>query len=160
MLRVCLLFLLSQLKINKKDMTQLLLFVLGIAIVLEGTVTSLPLVLIALILIAVHLKTSDVFFLAFLAGIILDLFLVRQVGESSVFFLLVLFCIFLYERKYEIESTIFVTFASMLSALIYLIIFPSPFRLVQIATVTLLAVVIFRCKKRFFSKQKSSYSML
>lgn len=109
-----------------------------IAVILQGTVTSLPLVLLCLILLAVKTRTSDVFLIAFLSGLILDIMLVHPIGESSIFFLTVLLVIFLYERKYELSSLVFILSVTGVMTFLSSFLFPSPQRFLQIV----LAVVI------------------
>ena len=99
------------------------LLLLLISVLLEGTVTALPLVLLCLICMTIVMRGSWIFFFAFIAGIFLDTFALRQLGEASIFLLSVIFLILLYQRKYEINSYPFVFIASFLSSLLYLFTF-------------------------------------
>ena len=67
-------------------MEKVLIGLLIIAVVLQGTVTSLPLVLLILILLAVKMRSPNVFLLAFVSGMVLDIILVHPPGVSSIFF--------------------------------------------------------------------------
>ncbi|CAN5154789.1 hypothetical protein BH09PAT1_BH09PAT1_2120 [soil metagenome] len=129
-------------------MQKLLIGFLIIALVVEGTITSLPLVLLMLLICTTQLKTTDVFLSAFLAGVILDVLLVRPLGQTSFYFLMALFLIFMYERKYEITSPIFITIATFFLSLIYFIIFPVPQSFSQIICVTILAFLGFNLVQR------------
>lgn len=93
------------------------------AILLEGTITIIPLVLAVLLVTAVMLKSRGVFILGFLAGILLDALSFHIIGMSSVYFLLVLLFVFLYDEKFEIRSAAFVFFMSLVGSMIYLWIF-------------------------------------
>ncbi len=123
---------------------QKILFVgIIIALILEGTLTSLPLVLMMLLITATKIKSSDGFFLAFSAGFILDVLLLRPLGETSVYFLIVLLLLVLYERKYEVASVLFVTIATFIVSSIYYLIFPVPQSILQVIMITLLSFVTF-----------------
>lgn len=119
-------------------MEKVLIGLLIIAVVLQGTVTSLPLVLLILIVSAVKIRSSNVFFLAFVSGIVLDIILVHPLGVSSIFFLSVLLVIFLYERKYELSSLIFVLSVTAVMSLVSGFLFPTPQLFLQV----ILSVVI------------------
>lgn len=101
----------------------LLLLLLVIFVFLEGTVTTLPLVFICLLCLTILMRSSFIFFLAFLSGILLDAFALRSIGETSIFLLLAVFLILLYQRKYEIHTYPFVLIASFVGSLLFLNIF-------------------------------------
>jgi len=120
-------------------MQKLLLGCILVALLFEGTITSLPLVLVALIITATKLRNTDIFLIAFIAGVILDVLLVRPIGQTSVYFLIILFLIFLYERKYEVASSLFVIIATFFSSVVYFIFFQTPQSLIQAVTATVLS---------------------
>ncbi len=101
----------------------LLLVLLLISVFFEGTVTTLPLVFICLVCLTIRMRSSAVFFIAFLAGIFLDTFALRPIGVTSIFLLTAVLLILLYQRKYEINSYPFVFIASFLGSFLYLLIF-------------------------------------
>jgi hypothetical protein len=103
-----------------------LFILLTITIFLEGTVTTLPLVLVCLLCLTILLRNPFMFFIAFLSGFFLDVFAIRPVGQTSIFFLLVVLLIFLYQRKYEINSYPFVILASFIGSFFYLFMFGYP----------------------------------
>jgi len=141
-------------------MHKLLIGLVVIALVLEGTLTSLPLVLLSLLLFRVVVRGNNGFLLAFLAGIILDIFLVRQPGQTSVYFLVVLFVIGMYEKKFEVNSLPFISLATLVTASVYLVIFPAPGSFIQAISITFLAgflYIVLRLKK---PKKQSSISHL
>ena len=80
-------------------MVFLLLILLIIALILEGTLTALPLVFICLLCLTILMRDQRIFFIAFITGIFLDAFSLRPLGETSIFFLFVVFLIFLYPNN-------------------------------------------------------------
>lgn len=113
-------------------MEKALIGLLVIAVILQGTVTSLPLVLLMLILLAVKVRSPNVFLYAFVSGLMLDIILVYPPGVSSVFFLSALLVIFLYERKYELSSLIFVLSITAVMSVVSSLLFPTPQRFLQL----------------------------
>lgn len=140
-------------------MPKVLLLLVLIAVILEGTILSLPLVAMSLLLLTVQFKTADVFIVAFFSGLALDVLLVRQIGETSVVFLILLLFVFLYDRKYEVRSLLFVTLGTAIAIGVYLIIFPSSDRMVQILLTTLLGASIFTIIRRLDTKPKQTYNL-
>jgi cell shape-determining protein MreD len=120
-----------------------LLPLLIIAIFLEGTVTTLPLVLVCLLCLTIIRRDWVVFPAAFVAGLLLDTLLVHKVGGASIFFLLYVFLIFLYQRKYEINSYPFVFTASFFGSLLFLLVFGFSNIFSQAVISSLIAVVLF-----------------
>ena len=92
---------------------------LGI-LVLEGTVTTIPLVFIFMLCLTVIKKAEWLFPLALFSGIILDILTVRTIGLTSTILIISIFLILLYERKYEIDTIPFVFFASFLGSFIFM----------------------------------------
>src|SRR6266700_5012533 len=80
--------------------------------IIEGTITTLPLVLIFLLLLAIRRRDEVVFVVAFISGLVLDILRLHTVGGTSLFLLCFLFLVLLYERKYEIDSLPFVILAA------------------------------------------------
>lgn len=97
---------------------------LFLAFLLQGTFTTLPLIIDVLILYYVFFKEESTIFLASLiAGIFLDSISVRTLGVSSLFLVLFLFIVMLYQRKFEINTWPFVFFSSFLGGFIFLTVF-------------------------------------
>jgi len=90
-----------------------------LALFLQATLTTLPVVLIILLLCYIYCREEWVFFLSFTAGIFLDLMQVRVVGLESIFFLFFLFFVFLYQRKFEIGSYYFIFLILFLGSFLY-----------------------------------------
>jgi len=114
-----------------------------IFIFLEGTVTTLPLVLIYLLCLTIAKRDAVVFPVAFGAGLFLDLLAARTLGLSSIFFILFVFLILLYQRKYEINSYPFVLFASFTGSCIYSVFFGHGGWFLQSLINSFIALVIF-----------------
>ena len=94
-----------------------------IFIFLEGTVTTVPLVLSYLLCLTILKRDAVVFPIAFGAGLLLDLLTARTLGLSSLVLILFVFLILLYQRKYEIDSYLFVFSASFVGSSIFLLFF-------------------------------------
>lgn len=104
-----------------------LIILFAISIILESSVTTVPLVLILLINFAVATKKSSSFFIAFFCGLILDSLTGNHLGASSAFYLIVLAIVFLYERKFDIQTFPFIFISSFLAGFSYLVFFSSRF---------------------------------
>ena len=101
----------------------LFLPLLIIALLLEGTVISLPLVLVCLLCLTIWKREGFIFPIAFVAGFFLDILRLQTPGLSSLFFVTFVFLIFLYQRKYEINSYPFVIFGAFFGALGFALVF-------------------------------------
>lgn len=97
--------------------------VLLLLLFLETSFFSFPLVLGGILLLSVLYKEYWIFLVAFVMGILLDVLMFQVAGGSSLFFTVLLGVLFLYERKYEIQSMPFVTIFTFLASLIYGFIF-------------------------------------
>lgn len=117
--------------------------ILLFAIVLEASWVQLPLVLLSILLLGVLLKEHWIFFAAFVAGIFLDITAFRTVGISSMFFVVMLGGVFLYERKFEIQSMPFVAFATLISSSLYFFFFGSTVAIVQLLVSIAISTGIF-----------------
>lgn len=102
-------------------------FIFSLCLFLESSILMLPLVLLIILLFGVLYKQTWIFLAAFLLGIFLDILTFGRIGESSIFFLSVMGIVFLYERKFEIQSIPFISIFSFISTLIYGCIFASSF---------------------------------
>ena len=89
------------------------------AILLESSVTTVPLTLAALILYAVSKKDPDVLVFGFFSGILLDILTLGIVGKSAIFFVIFLALILMYERKFEMGSIYYLSFFSFLGLFSY-----------------------------------------
>ncbi len=100
----------------------LLSFVLlFISLILESSLTTIPLVFVFLLCLTVVYKENFLFFLAFIFGIFLDVLSFKTIGISGIFFVTFLFLILTYQRKFEIRTYPFILISSFLGSLGYLL---------------------------------------
>lgn len=112
-------------------------------VIISG-MTTIPFSVGLLVVIAVLSRKSWVFFLALGLGFFLDLISIRVLGYSSLIFTVFVFILFLYERKFEIQTVIFVFISTFLGSLIYLEIFDYQQILLQSLIASLFAVTSFK----------------
>ncbi len=125
-----------------------LLLALFIAILLEATIIVLPISFVLLLCYSILNRTEKVFLSAFFTGLVLDLFTVRQVGVSSIFFLVFFGLVLLYQRKYEIRSYPFVVVSSFAGSYLYLLLFQEGSWILFSATVSsIIALMIYAIGK-------------
>ena len=94
-----------------------------LAFFLESTIFAWPLVLGVLILFTALYREQWVLVVACVSGIILDILTFHFVGSSSLFFLVAMGVIFLYQRKFEIHSPFFVGISVFVFSLLYGVVF-------------------------------------
>ena len=119
-----------------------------LSILLVG-VTTLPVIIIVLMLGAIFYKKLSVFVFAFLSGIILDISLFRPIGVTSFTFIAFLLVTSLYGRKFEIRTAPFVFLSSFLGSILYLWFFGYKMVFIQSVIVALIAVLLFKVFSRF-----------
>ena len=98
----------------------LIIALLLASIFLESTIITVPLTLLIIIFSAVTLKNNDVFILAFISGLLLDILTLGTIGLTSAFFVSFVMLIFLYQKKFEIESLSFVSMSAFIGSIVYL----------------------------------------
>lgn len=101
-------------------MRLLAFFLLSLALILEASITTIPFVFLVLLAFVAFAKGKWLFVLGFIFGILLDLVGFRTLGTSSMFFIVVLFLVLLYQSKFEIATNVFILAASFLGVLGYL----------------------------------------
>ncbi len=138
-------------------MIYLLLILLILAVLLEGTVTTLPLVFICLLCIGIMKREIIVFIAGFFAGLFLDVFTLQTLGGSSIFFICVLFLVFLYQRKYEINSLPFFISASFFGSLGYLFLFHNNHVFFDTVAATVIGAVLFSIVRLFPSGVQNTH---
>lgn len=122
-----------------------LLFIIGV--LLEGIVTTVPLVTVLLLVFYAIFRKKWVYPAAIILGIGLDFFAMRTIGISSVFFVLFLFLIIVYEQKFEIETIPFLFAASFLGSFAFLMLIAyKPFFL-QVVISSFLTLVLYKVIK-------------
>jgi cell shape-determining protein MreD len=99
-----------------------LIILIFILTLLQGSVTTLPLVILFFLNAAVVTKKTWIFPVAFLTGLVLDILLLNPMGKTSLFLVIFLFVILLYDKKFDIQTFPFVFLASFIGSLIYFIV--------------------------------------
>jgi cell shape-determining protein MreD len=118
-------------------------FLFVIVLLLEGVVTTVPLVLIFLLSYTIIKQDETVFLLALLAGIVLDLLTLRLVGVTTFFYIIFLLTILLYDKKYEIHSLPFMAVSSFVGSFLYLLVFVRKDIFLQSIVAAFLSVIVF-----------------
>ena len=122
------------------------------SILLESSLTTLPLTLIIILFSAVVIRKNEIFLLAFLAGLFLDFLTLETLGLSSLYFVSMVYVVFLYQKKFEIETLYFVTTFSFLGVFGYLFIERASYVLLQSLAVTVLVFFSYISFKKFNKK--------
>lgn len=110
---------------------------------LQGSVTTLPLPLLLFLTAAVVVKKTWIFRAAFLTGLLLDIFLLNPLGKTSLFFVIFIFIILLYDKKFDIQTFHFVFLASFIGSLIYFIAFQVSNILAQALVSAIITALLF-----------------
>jgi len=126
------------------------LLFLFLADFMEATVLALPVTLLVLFLWYIKTLRTSIFIFAFFAGFFLDTLLVGEIGLRSIFFVMFIFLVFLYQRKFEIKTIPFVFFASFFGSVLYSFIFLHGPIIFAALIVSFLAVVFFLLLSSFW----------
>src|SRR5579871_5334303 len=94
----------------------LLLFVVSI----ESYMTTVPIILSFLVALSVAKEKNFIFFCCFAAGFLFDALTLSAIGKTSSILLILLFLMYLYEKKLETRNVFFVFFAAFFSSLIFI----------------------------------------
>lgn len=120
-------------------------------LILEVAVVSFPFILVVLIAATVVLKDYYSFFLAFLFGLLLDILTFQTIGVSSIFFTVLVFLIFSYQKKFEITTNYFVITVCFLASILFSFIFGLSNIIFQSIVSVILGVLIFNSLQRINS---------
>jgi hypothetical protein len=112
-------------------------------LVISG-ITTIPLLVGVLAIFTVASRKSWVFFLALAAGLFLDLISMRPLGYSGLVLTVFVFLLFLYERKFETRTSVFIFFSTFFWGLIYLRIFDYQQIFLQALINSLVTVIFFK----------------
>ena len=134
-------------------MKSILIVLFLLSIFLQSSVTTIPLFFLVLLSFFVLERKEWIFFLAFLGGIVLDVLSFRNIGESSIFFVLFLFLVSLYERKFETATVYFIFVSSLLGSILFLGLFYNTGSLILESIISsLLGVLIFVTLSKFIKQ--------
>lgn len=78
------------------------------SLLLQATLTSFPLIVVVLLLWFVFSPSAFILVTVFVAGIVFDMLTVTPIGQTSVVLLVLLFGVYLYQRKFEADTIPFV----------------------------------------------------
>jgi cell shape-determining protein MreD len=139
-------------------MKVLAVFLLFLALILEVSITTIPLLLLVLLCLMVLIKANWLFILAFIFGLIFDLLAFKTLGTTSAFLLVVLFLVLLYQSKFEITTGYFVIIAAFLGSLLFLFIQGYTHSiLVQAIVSSIIAWLFFKIMQKFGKPLLASY---
>lgn len=122
----------------------MLIFLFIFLTIIFSILTSIPLGVIMLACLTVIFKKTSIFFIALFLGLLLDLFFLRPFGTTGLIFVIFVFLIMLYERKFETQTVSFIFFATFLGSLIYLLIFGYNNVLIQSIINAIIGVLFFK----------------
>lgn len=132
-----------------------IIFFLAISILIESSITTLPLTLLIILFASIWVRNSDVFLIAFFAGFFLDILAFKHFGWSSMYFTLFVYAIFLYQRKFEIMTFSFVMLAGFIGSFGYLIMQGSGVAVFQALICAIFSSLSFFVFKIFNKKARS-----
>ena len=89
-----------------------------LALLIEGSATTLPLTFIVLIVYTILKRDERILIVGFIVGLILDILTLNTLGITSLFFVLFLSLVLLYEKKLEITSIYYLVLFSFSGALV------------------------------------------
>lgn len=115
----------------------------------EISATTMPFIIGALILLAVTFRKNWVFLAAFLVGLIFDILALRTIGTTSLFFIILIFLIFIYENKFETETVPFVFVSTFLFSFSFLIFLGFSNVILQSLVSAIVTALIFRLSSRY-----------
>ncbi len=127
----------------------LMMILLFASIIFESTITTVPLALTVLTVYVILNKQTRFFYAGFAGGIILDSLTVRVLGSSSAFFVIWLYLILLYDRKYEIRTLMFVFVSIFFGSVIFLYLFKYNYIFLNALAGSATGMVLFLVLKRF-----------
>lgn len=115
-----------------------------LVLVLESSVTTIPLTFITLIVYTIKDRDEKILLIAFIAGLVLDILTLNTLGITSLIFVLFLSLVLLYEKKLEITSIYYLVLFSFGGSLIYSFLkhFDNPILIAIVSS--LIAVLIFK----------------
>lgn len=125
---------------------------IGLLSFVEIFFVPMPLVFIALLLWILFISQWQALFLSFLAGLLFDILLLQPIGTSSIVFLILLFLMILYKKKFQSNNIVFLFAATFLSVLAIKYIYIGVLTLSLPVTAGLVTMFLYRL---FFVKESS-----
>ena len=124
-----------------------MLWILALSLCLTiilGTLTTIPIIVAVILCFTVVFKNPWVFLAGILGGLFIDLFYLRILGSTSLFLVIFTFMVFLYQRRFEIQTLPFVFLACFVGSLLYLLIFDNNKILMQALINACIGVLLFK----------------
>src|SRR5262245_56606332 len=112
-----------------------------VSLILELSITTIPLILIFLNCFMVIYKRFDIALFVFIFVLFFDILIFNEIGISALFFTTFLFLVLLYQRKFEINRFSFVGISTFLASLTYLFIIFSKLDITQAVASAIIAVL-------------------
>ncbi len=122
-----------------KDVRLLLLIVLSIA---TQAYTSLPMLLLLVIVLTIHLLPEYALMCSFGLGLLADFLFGWNLGPHALFYLAASFSLVLYQRKFHTTSTLYALIFSFVLLSVFYLLFWSAFPLKIILLLLLLTVIL------------------
>ena len=122
----------------------ILFALLVIFVIIASGITTIPFSVGLVILSAVLFRKSWVFFLALILGLFLDSGMMGVLGYSSLILAFVVLMVFLYEKKFEVQTSAFIFVLTFLGSAFYLKIFGHQQILLQALINSLFTVIFFK----------------
>src|SRR3989344_3801655 len=138
-------------------LTLFFILLLGIAVLLESSIITMPFTIGIMLLFFVLTRKDSAFFLAVFAGIFLDIYAVRAIGITSLFLIVFLLLISIYEKKFEIKTVPFIVSASFIGSMFFLLFFGGEYMLIQSILMAISVGLIFFLLTRILPKKEASY---
>ena len=118
----------------------ILVLILALAI-LQGAFLPINLVLLTVLVWSIVKQSRDSLLVAFLAGVFLDMAVFLPLGSSSLIFLLVVFFVTLYSRKFDPSHPAFLAIFIFISVVLYNLMMQKPW-LVEAVLLTGLSMLL------------------
>ena len=137
----------------------LVIFIFFLLLLIESTILSLPITLLYLLCLLVVRKNSLVLVIGFIAGLFLDMLLIRQFGITSMVIVTMLAITLLYQRKFEIASYYFIAIASFIMSLVYLFIFKTEHIFLLATISSILAILFFSILRSILGQKEKLHTI-
>jgi len=116
--------------------------------------STLPFSIILLTFLSTRISKNWLILVAFILGFLLDMFLLRKLGSTSIFLIIFSFITVSYQSKFEADTSAFVIFFTFLGSFAYLL-YNGESNIFLISIVTsAISFLIYKISKRFQKGEK------
>ncbi len=130
-----------------------------LAVMLETTVIQLPFVLLLLLVTTIFYRTEWIFIVGLILGIIIDGLTFRHLGETSLFYIIFLLFVFLYEQKFELKTVAFAALMSFVGSFFFFLVFGSQVFILQLIAATIIGSLFFLAFSRIKTPVAKKYNV-